>query len=210
AALAVVNATGIRSTAAVGAVIVAIVFAGLAAVTVAALGRLAEVPPPSGPVGSPFGILQSAGLLFFCFAGYARMATLGEEVREPRRTLPRAILAALAIVLLSYAVIGGLCLAVLGPDALAASPAPLAELMGASTPLGIAVRLVAGIACLGSLAGILAGLSRTSLAMARERELPPVLGIISSRTHAPVVAEAVFAVLAVVGILLLDSARLVG
>lgn len=208
--LAAVNMTGIRSTAAVSTVIVAIVFAGLAAIVVAALGNLSATPPVGESVGGPYGILQSAGLLFFCFAGYARMATLGEEVREPRRTIPRAILAALAIVLVVYATVGVLSLVALGPDALAASTAPLADLVGAASPLGAVVRVVAGIACLGSLAGILAGLSRTSLAMARERDLPLALGYISGRTHAPVVAEATFAVLAIVGILVLDPAKLVG
>lgn len=212
--LAVVNMTGIRSTAAVSTVIVAIVLAGLAAVVASALVALPAVAPlelaGGGADGGVFGILQSAGLLFFCFAGYARMATLGEEARDPRRTLPRAILAALAIVLVLYAAIGILCLAVLGPDALAASSAPLADLVGPTSSLAPIVRVVAGVACLGSLAGILAGLSRTSLAMARERDLPSVLGVISERTHAPVVAEATFALLAIVGIHVLDPARLVG
>lgn len=208
--LAVVNMTGIRSTAVVSTVIVTIVLVGIAAILISALGQLPEAPPFAALTAGPFGILQSAGLLFFCFAGYARMATLGEEVRDPHRTLPRAILAALAIVLVIYASIGILSLTVLGPDALAASSAPLADLVGAATPLGAVVRVVAGIACLGSLAGILAGLSRTSLAMARERDLPPALAFISGRTHAPVVAEATFAVFAIVGILVLDPARLVG
>ncbi|MBB5633702.1 APA family basic amino acid/polyamine antiporter [Cryobacterium mesophilum] len=207
---AVINMTGIRSTAAVSTVIVAIVFVGLGAMVVAALGKFPATPPIGVFNGGVFGILQSAGLLFFCFAGYARMATLGEEVREPNRTIPRAILAALAIVLVVYAFVGALCLLVLGPDALAASVAPLADLVGAASPLGAVVRVVAGIACLGSLVGILAGLSRTSLAMARERDLPPALAFISGRTHAPMIAEATFAVLAIVGILVLDPARLVG
>ena len=53
-------------------------------------------------VGEPdaYGVLQAAGLLFFAFAGYARIATLAEEVREPERTIPRAIVTALAAVLL--------------------------------------------------------------------------------------------------------------
>jgi APA family basic amino acid/polyamine antiporter len=207
---ATVNMTGVRSTAAVSTVIVAIVFVGLGAIVVTGFAGRPVASPLGEFSGGPLGILQSAGLLFFCFAGYARMATLGEEVREPRRTIPRAILTALAIVLVSYAAVGALCLIVLGPDAVAASTAPLADLVGASSPLGPAVRIVAGIACLGSLAALLAGLSRTSLAMARERDLPPVLGFVSSRTHAPVVAEAAFALLAIVGILVLDPARLVG
>ena len=143
-ALAVVNMTGIRSTAAVSAVIVAIVLAGLASVIVSAIVAPPAAPQPYVVGGDVFGILQSAGLLFFCFAGYARMATLGEEVRDPRRTLPRAILAALAIVLVVYAAIGILCLTVLGPDALAASSAPLADLVGAASPLGPILRVVAG------------------------------------------------------------------
>ncbi len=207
---AVVNMTGIRSTAVVSTIIVTIVLVGVAAVIVAAIAQLPTAPPFGALTAGPYGILQSAGLLFFCFAGYARMATLGEEVRDPHRTLPRAILFALGIVLVIYASIGILSLAVLGPDALAASGAPLVDLVGPASPLAPVVRVVAGIACLGSLAGILAGLSRTSLAMARERDLPPALAFISTRTHAPVVAEATFAVLAIVGILVLDPARLVG
>lgn len=214
-AFAAVNMTGIRSTAAVSVVIVTIVLAGLAAVVVTALA--------SPPVGAPgfegldflasggwYGILQSAGLLFFCFAGYARMATLGEEVRDPSHTLPRAIIIALAVVLVIYATIGILCVLLLGTDVLAGSAAPVAALLGDTPPWPVVVRIVAGIACLGSLAGILAALSRTSLAMARERDLPGALGLISGRTHAPIVAEATFAILAIVGVLVLDPARLVG
>lgn len=209
--LAVVNMTGVRSTAAVSIAIVSIVLAGFAAVVLATLLS----PPPGAPGftgvgGDGYGILQSAGLLFFCFAGYARMATLGEEVRDPRRTLPRAILAALAIAFLAYATIGVLCVAMLGTDVLAESAAPVAALVGSVAPWDTVIRVVAGIACLGSLAGILAGLSRTSLAMARGHDLPGLLGFVSGRTHAPIVAEGLFAALAVVGILFLEPGRLVG
>ena len=56
------------------------------------------------------------GLLFFAFAGYARIATLGEEVRDPARTIPRAIPIALGITLVVYAVVAVAVLAVLGPQ----------------------------------------------------------------------------------------------
>ena len=71
--------------------------------------------------GSPFGdgglygILQSAGLLFFAFAGYARIATLGEEVRDPERTIPRAIPLALGITVVVYAAVGTAALSAAGP-----------------------------------------------------------------------------------------------
>ena len=117
--LAAVNASGIRSTARVSLVIVAVVGAGL----VALLGATVLSGAATGPVlelgatdAGWYGVLQSAGLLFFCFAGYARMATLGEEVRDPRRTLPRAIITALVIALVLYAAVGALCLSVLGVD----------------------------------------------------------------------------------------------
>ena len=208
---AAVNIAGIRSTARVSTVIVTVVLAGLfGVVLVTLLGgapgfalRL-EVDERVGV----YGILQSAGLLFFCFAGYARMATLGEEVRDPVRTIPRAIVLALAIALAIYAVIGILCVTVLGTDALATTVAPVAALVPAVWAPGVAI--VAGIASLGSLIGILAGLSRTSLAMSRGGDLPGVLGHVSPRTHAPIVAEVSIATIALVGVLLLDPAQLVG
>jgi APA family basic amino acid/polyamine antiporter len=215
AVFAAVNMTGIRSTAAVSATIVFFVLGGILIIIGAAL----VAPPANAPgaitlgaaIGSdPWGILRSAGLLFFCFAGYARMATLGEEVRNPRHTLPRAIIIALAITLAVYATVGLLCVSLLGPAALATSAAPVAALVGGQEPWDTIVRIVAAIACLGSLLGILAGLSRTSLAMARGGDLPADLGRVSPRTRAPIVAEASIAVIAILAILLLDPTGLIG
>jgi APA family basic amino acid/polyamine antiporter len=215
--LAAVNMAGIRSTARVSLVIVVVVLGGLAVMlaVVGLAGSPRITPLDLGTMtnaGAP-AILQAAGLLFFCFAGYARMATLGEEVRDPQKTLPRAILTALGVTLALYFVIGVLCVSVLGPELLAGSVSPLADLAGAgaaAAPWAVLARLVAAVACLGSLMGILAGLSRTGLAMARERDLPGPLGHVSARTHAPVVAEASIAVVAIAGILLLGPTQMVG
>ena len=214
--LGAVNLAGIRSTAGLSAVVVFLVLGGLVALMVevgAGLAdgtRTAAFDPATLLDGGGAGILQSAGLLFFAFAGYARMATLGEEVRDPRRTLPRAIVTALALTLIVYGVIGLLCVLVLGPTALAASASPLADLTGGDEPGTGIVRVLAAIACLGSLAGILAGLSRTGLAMAREGDLPGALGRISSSRRSPVTAEVAMGLVAVLGVLLLDPARLIG
>lgn len=207
--LAALNASGVRTTVRVSMVIVIVVLTGLAIVLVtAAVGGAAPVDAPLALDDATVpGVLQAAALLFFAFAGYARMATLGEEVRDPRRTLPRAILLALGIVLGLYALVAAVLLAGLGPAGLAASDSPLAALLpGEARP---AVAVLAGIACLGSLAGILAGLSRTSLAMARERDLPGPLARVSARTKAPVVAEAIIAAAAAVIVVLLEPAQLV-
>lgn len=207
ALFAAVNMTGIRSTATTSTVIVAIVLVGLGAVLAVAVAGGDPQPIRVDVDAGWYGILQSAGLLFFCFAGYARVATLGEEVRDPRRTLPRAIIAALAITLVVYLAVAVVCLALLGPS-LATTASPLAALAGgAADPV---VRVVAGIACLGSLMGILAALSRTALAMARGGDLPGALARISGTTHSPIAAEAAVAVLAILAVLVLAPERLVG
>jgi APA family basic amino acid/polyamine antiporter len=214
--LGAVNLAGIRSTARLSAVVVFLVLGGLVALVVAVVsglagGTLSAVFDPTTLLdGGWAGILQSAGLLFFAFAGYARMATLGEEVRDARRTLPRAIVNALALTLVVYGVIGLLCVLVLGPTALAASTSPLADLAGGAEPWTGITRVLAAIACLGSLAGILAGLSRTGLAMAREGDLPGALGRISPIRRSPMTAEVTIGLVAVAGVLLLDPAQLVG
>ncbi|WP_022886629.1 APC family permease [Glaciibacter superstes] len=212
--LGVINMTGIRSTAGVSTAIVLTVLCGLLVVLAATVfgGALqgASLDAETMTDAGWYGILQSAGLLFFCFAGYARMATLGEEVKDPRRTLPRAIIIALGITLLLYAVIGWLCVTILGPVALAESVSPVADLLGGGEPWSGMARIVAAIACLGSLLGILAGLSRTGLAMARERDLPGPLSGISGRTHAPVVAETVIALAAICAVLFVDPSHLIG
>jgi APA family basic amino acid/polyamine antiporter len=208
--LAVVNATGIRSTAIVSMIIAGAVVAVLVTVLIVTAVQGAGGPPrsPIALTGGPLGVLQAAALIFFTFAGYARIATLGEEVRDPSRTLPRAVIAALAIVLLLSAATATVLLVRLGSHALATSSSPLADAVGPGAET--VIRITAAVACLGSLLSVLAGLSRTSLAMARDGELPGRLARISERSATPVVAEAAVAVVGVAAVLLLDPARLVG
>lgn len=200
--LAVVNYAGIEKSALLTRVIVAIVLAVLAAVVVIVFGagdvhasRLLGVD--AGVVG----VLQSAGLLFFAFAGYARIATLGEEVRSPERTIPRAIPIALGITLAVYAIVAAAVLGALGSAGLAASSAPLAEAVRAAGVSGVepVIRAGAAVAALGSLLSLILGVSRTTLAMARDRHLPHALAAVHPRFATPHRAElAVGAVVAVV------------
>jgi len=121
-ALAAVNYRGVTRTARLTRVIVAVVLAALAVVVAAGiLGGEADPDRATtliDPEGGWYGLLQSAGLLFFAFAGYARIATMGEEVRDPQRTIPRAIQIALAITVAVYAIIAVTILSVLGPEGL--------------------------------------------------------------------------------------------
>ncbi|MFI0776910.1 APC family permease [Streptomyces sp. NPDC021212] len=201
-ALTAVNYAGVQKAAWLTRLIVALVLAVLAAVVIACLtgGTAEPARLDLGADATAGGTLQAAGLLFFAFAGYARIATLGEEVRDPERTIPRAIPVALGITLVTYAAVALAVLAVLGPDRLAHATAPLAGAVRAAGAPGLApvVRIGAAVAALGSLLALILGVSRTTLAMARDRHLPPALAAVHPRFHVPHRAElAVGAVVAV-------------
>ncbi|QFQ99738.1 amino acid permease [Streptomyces phaeolivaceus] len=201
-ALTAVNYGGVRKAAWLTRAIVAVVLAVLAAVVVVCLGsgEAAAGRLDNGGSGGVGGVLQAAGLLFFAFAGYARIATLGEEVRDPARTIPRAIPLALGIALVVYAAVAVAVLSVLGADGLARASAPLADAVRAAGVPGLVpvVRVGAAVAALGSLLALILGVSRTTLAMARDRHLPGALAAVHPRFQVPHRAElAVGAVVAV-------------
>ena len=202
AALTSVNYRGVQKSAWLTRVIVAIVVAVLAAVVVTvASSEKAEAGRIIGLGGGATGVLQAAGLLFFAFAGYARIATLGEEVRDPARTIPRAVRLSLGIALTVYAAVAISVLAVLGADGLASAPAPLTAAVRAAGAPGLepVVRAGAAVAALGSLLSLILGISRTSLAMARDGHLPRALAAVHPRFGVPHHAEvAVGTVVAVV------------
>ena len=202
-ALTTLNYTGIQKSALLTRAIVAVVLAVLATVVVVILG-FGDADAARIDIGadiSVHGVLQAAALLFFAFAGYARIATLGEEVRDPARTIPRAIPIALTIALVVYGVVAVAVLAELGSDTLASATAPLADAVAAAgfSVLEPVVRTGAAVAALGSLLALVLGVSRTTLAMARDRHLPHALAAVHPRFGSPHRAEiAVGVVVAVV------------
>jgi APA family basic amino acid/polyamine antiporter len=207
AVLTVANCRGITRTAGLARVLVAGSLLALLIVVGAILvsgGTDGSNLTGSSP-HSVYGVLQSAGLLFFAFAGYARIATLGEEVRDPERTIPRAIPLALGITVVIYAAVGLTALLAAGPAALAATSTPLAT---AAKAVGAAwsvpgVRVGAAIASLGALLALIAGIGRTSLAMARNGDLPRRLAAVDPVHRVPARAE--LAVGAVVCLLVLTT-----
>ncbi|MGI5410493.1 APC family permease [Streptomyces chartreusis] len=201
-ALTAVNYGGVQKSAWLTRAIVAVVLAVLACVVVVCLGS-GQSDAGRLDIGTSDGIggvLQAAGLLFFAFAGYARIATLGEEVRDPARTIPRAIPLALGIALVVYVCVAVAVLSVLGSEGLGQASAPLADAVRAAGVPGLApvVRVGAAVAALGSLLALILGVSRTTLAMARDRHLPGALAAVHPRFQVPHRAElAVGAVVAV-------------
>ena len=207
AALCVVNCFGVTRTALLTRVLVVASLIGLAVVVAAGITAAPSAEP--APLAEPtaYGVLQGAGLLFFAFAGYARIATMGEEVTDPARTIPRAIVLALSGAVIVYALIAVVTMLVLGADA-ATSAAPLADVLtgagwSAAVPL---VRVAAATASLGALLALLTGIGRTTLAMARESDLPRFLAKVDDRWKVPRRAEILIAAI-VIGIVLVTDLR---
>jgi len=194
AALTIVNWFGVTRTAQAARVIVVAVLLALAVGVTASISA-ADAPgwlsPDTLAEGGVYGTLQSAGLLFFAFAGYARIATLGEEVRDPQRLIPRAIVLAFLIALAVYIAVAVAVLGTLGPAGTAASAQPVADAAAASGWAWVdpVVRIGAAAASLGALLALIAGVSRTTFAMAREHDLPVALARVHPRWHVPHRAE---------------------
>ncbi|SNC60149.1 amino acid/polyamine/organocation transporter, APC superfamily [Kytococcus aerolatus] len=181
-ALTLVTMGGITKSARVARIIVAVVVLVLLATlalcwvyppdpTLLPAGQAPEAPGARG-------VLQAAGLLFFAFAGYARVATLGDAVVEPARTIPRAIGWGIGLALSLYALVAVTLSSRLGTDALAGATAPLRALgEGISPSWGTILGLTAGLAALGSLWALLLGVGRTLMAMGERRDLPRSLGV---------------------------------
>ncbi|MCC7442761.1 MAG: amino acid permease [Bdellovibrionales bacterium] len=203
AAITVLAALGMRRSnkvtlamilVAVGA-LVAFVALGLPG-ALAAWGR--QFPGESLPLPTTLreraGFLEAVALLFVSYAGFARLATLGEEVSEPRRTIPRALLLTLAIVFVIYAAVAVTALGQVGPAAYAdlttRTGAPLeriAERMGHPW-LGKLLGFGAVAALLGVLLNLVLGLSRVAFAMGRRGDLPRPFAKLESVHRAPFVA----------------------
>ena len=213
--LLAVGYRGVTRTARLTRAIVAVVLVCLA------VGLVAASTGPRTPVedvvaglgdGGWYGTLQAAGLLFFAFAGYARVATMGEEVRDPARTIPRAIILALAGATAVYALVAVTLLTTLGADATASSVAPLAEAAAAGSWAGadVVVRVGAAAAALGALLGLLAGIARTTLAMARRGDLPRWLAGVHPVHRVPHRAEVALGVVVVLLVLVVDLRGAIG
>lgn len=206
------NLRGVTRTAYAARILLGITGIVLAGLLVLLWSQSGAAPPGQlvAPAGGVFGVLQGAGLLFFAFAGYARIATLAEEVRRPQ-LLTRAVLIALGITMALYLAIGTGLVRALG-----------AALPGTDTPSALAVeevgagwyapvvRVGAAAASLGALLALLAGVTRTGLAMARERDLPTWLASVDPRFQVPDHAQVLLGVVVSALVLVADLRGAIG
>ena len=149
-------------------------------------------------------LLPTAALMFVAFTGYGRIATLGEEVTEPRRTIPRAVLTTLILSMLLY--IGVAWVSLANAENEIGSLANLAEEFSGST-LRKVMLVAAAIAMVSVLLNLVLGLSRVVLAMGRRSDLPKATAHIREASSVPTVATAVVGVL-IAGLVCLGDLKL--
>lgn len=155
--------------------------------------------PRGEPAASAF--LYAAALMFVAFTGYGRIATLGEEVREPRRTIPRAIIITLSITAIFYIGVAAVVVGSVGTEPFADAPErqattlQIAAAAMGSPSLSLLVTIGAITAMLGVLLNLILGLSRVVLAMGRRGDIPPLFGRVSAEGAEPAPAVILVGVL---------------
>jgi APA family basic amino acid/polyamine antiporter len=188
--LVAANLFGIQKAGKLNLVIVSVTLLSLLYFIISGLPQVKAASFTPFFTGGIGGILQATALIFFAFTGYARIATLGEEVREPSKTIPKAIVLTLATTSILYLLIMIIAIGVLGTDLLGTSPAPLfatAEKI-ASPGLRTIIGLAAVTAMLGVLLSQILGISRMLFAMGRRRDLPAFFEKTNSRSAVPVIS----------------------
>ncbi|MBL8794630.1 MAG: amino acid permease [Planctomycetia bacterium] len=181
------NWFGIKKVGRLNFVVVSVTLAALGYFIVGGLPAFrVEHFKPFAPHGWS-GIAEAAALLFFAYTGYARLATLGEEVRDPARTIPRAILITVLVSAVLYLAVGVVAVGAVGAGALAGQAAPLEEAARASALPGcdIVVAVGATTAMLGVLLSQMLGISRMLFALGRRGDLPACFAWVHPRHGVP-------------------------
>ncbi len=197
---------GLRRSNAVNAAVVSVTLGGLLVFIAAGAYSVTCLPRSPGEpsvarhfepfiTGGPRGFLEACALMFVAFTGFGRLATLGEEVKEPRRTIPRAIVLTMLACLVLYTAVGVTAVAAVGADGLtlgshAGGPlAHAAETLGRAGPIiAWGVSVAACTAMLGVLLNLILGVSRVVLAMGRRGDLPAATATFNASKTTPWVA----------------------
>ena len=187
--------SGIRRSNVANMAIVSITLLALGFFILACLPRAAEAGLDNLTpffTSSPASVLQASALMFVAYTGYGRIATMGEEAREPRKTIPKAMIVCLVLTMLLYMAVAAVSIGAVGADVLGSATG-----QGKAAPLEVVARSVAGsggafvlaigamTAMLGVLLNLILGLSRVLLAMGRRRDMPRVLARLNQQGTTP-------------------------
>ena len=186
AAVSMVAMGGVKQSARLTVGLSAVQVGGLVLVIAIGVPHVGDVNLFTGP--GVAGVLGAAALVFFAFIGFDEVITLAEETRDPTRTVPRALLLALGLSTILYIAVAIAAVSVLGAEALAASPRPLADVMahvlghrGATVVAAIAVMTTTNTTLLAMTAG-----SRVIYGMAKAGALPGTLAAVHPTRGTPV------------------------
>ncbi|TVR19816.1 MAG: amino acid permease [Anaerolineaceae bacterium] len=206
-ALTLVVLSGLRRSNVTNIIIVSVTMFALALFVVGGLPALVSqgeqnLTPFFNPDGNPIAnLLQATALMFVAYTGYGRIATMGEEVREPRRIIPRAIISAMILTMIVYISVAVTGVGAVGAEILAgtaqtqAAPLEIAAREYNAPLIALVVAVGAITAMLGVLLNLILGLSRVLLAMGRRRDMPAVTARINTANSTPYVAVAVIGLL---------------
>jgi amino acid transporter len=184
-----VSFAGIMTVVEVGGLLL-LVGAGLASEPTVITRLPQSLPDTINPVLFA-GLTSTTLLAVFAFIGFEGLANVAEEVRDPRRNLPRAIFMTLAISTLLYVAVVWISLVTIGERDLATSDAPLALVFERLT--GASPKTMSLIAVMATLNGVIVQIimsSRVLYGLAQQRELPAVLARVNPATRTPLVATA--------------------
>ncbi len=198
ASLTVVAIIGVRESLRLNTILSLVAIAGLMVVVAGGFGRLGSASLTTSPTGVT-GIFGAVVLVFFAYIGFDNISNLSEETKRPERTIPRALLLAVALSTALYILVGVSAVSLVPWQQLATSQAPLALAVSAVFgPLGSdALTIAALLTTLNTVLVLLLVSSRIIYGMGREGALPSVLGRVNGKTRTPVLASLITLAIAI-------------
>ena len=151
-------------------------------------------------------LLISSSIWFFAFTGYSRLATFGEEVRNPEKIIPKAILTGLGLTVTIYFLVTYITLGIVDPSIIQNSSTPLKVAFDLSrfSNFSFLISIASTIATGSVLLALIPGISRVAVAMSRDKYLPISLSKIHKKYNSAYIADVSITFIVILGILTVD------
>ncbi len=201
--LTIFNLVGVKQAIGFDIAMVLIAIAGLVLVIGVGLPHL-QAPEFYWEMPHGFsGVITGAALIFFAFLGFENIGNLGEEVKDPKRTLPLAVIASVVISTVLYILVSIIAVSVIPWEQLAHSTAPLSDIMTVllGSKAGMLMAVMALAATASTVLGLMIGTSRMIYGLAEEDSLPKMFLKVTKKGRAPYVAVLAVAIIAAIFII---------